>query len=229
MTVFLLLALLACGRAPVGDDCSGADIVGDGIDHNCDGVDGIDVDGDGVASEASGGDDCDDTDPESYGGAAEVWYDDVDQACDGDDDWDQDGDGFLLSDDCDDTASAVNPEIIEVGLNGIDDDCDYLVDELTVELVWGEGVVEVIIEGGDPAGHTFGMTHPAWHDEDCLGGGSCHSLGATGGTLETGGDYYVSYYMAYKLSFSDGSCWTWDVDSGYSEPEWNPFSSCIEL
>ena len=36
------------------------DIVGDGIDQNCDGLDGTDVDGDGFASVASGGDDCDD-------------------------------------------------------------------------------------------------------------------------------------------------------------------------
>jgi len=39
-----------------------ADIVGDGVDQNCDGVDGTDGDGDGEPSEASGGGDCDDTD-----------------------------------------------------------------------------------------------------------------------------------------------------------------------
>ena len=36
------------------------DMVGDGQDQNCDGVDGVDADDDGQASEASGGKDCDD-------------------------------------------------------------------------------------------------------------------------------------------------------------------------
>ena len=39
-----------------------SDIVGDSRDQNCDGIDGTDMDGDGFASEASGGDDCDDFD-----------------------------------------------------------------------------------------------------------------------------------------------------------------------
>ena len=38
------------------------DIVGDGIDQNCDDVDGTDTDGDGYASIVSGGDDCEDAD-----------------------------------------------------------------------------------------------------------------------------------------------------------------------
>ena len=39
------------------------DIVDDGIDQNCDGIDGTDQDRDGYASELSGGNDCDDNDP----------------------------------------------------------------------------------------------------------------------------------------------------------------------
>jgi hypothetical protein len=38
------------------------DVLPDGIDQNCDGVDGVDADGDGHASIESGGDDCDDAD-----------------------------------------------------------------------------------------------------------------------------------------------------------------------
>ena len=54
------------------DDCNDAlasfhpgatDVVGDGKDQNCDGLDGVDADGDGLAGEASGGEDCDDDDP----------------------------------------------------------------------------------------------------------------------------------------------------------------------
>ena len=36
------------------------DLVGDGVDQNCDGIDGTDGDGDGIASVQSGGTDCDD-------------------------------------------------------------------------------------------------------------------------------------------------------------------------
>jgi hypothetical protein len=39
-----------------------SDIVGDSRDQNCDGIDGTDMDRDGFASEASGGDDCNDFD-----------------------------------------------------------------------------------------------------------------------------------------------------------------------
>lgn len=69
---------------------SATDVVGDGIDQNCDGVDGYDGDGDGYASAGSGGDDCDDTD----------------NALNLDD---ADGDTFTTCDgDCDDLDSALN-------------------------------------------------------------------------------------------------------------------------
>jgi Putative metal-binding motif len=42
---------------------------------------------------------------------------------------DEDGDGFVVLDDCDDQDPAVNPDAIEVCDNGIDDDCDELVDD----------------------------------------------------------------------------------------------------
>ncbi len=61
------------------------DLVGDGVDQNCDGIDGQDVDGDGVPSLNSGGSDCDDEDPGAYPGAPEVAGDGVDQDCDGQD------------------------------------------------------------------------------------------------------------------------------------------------
>ena len=71
------------------DDGNGAinplatDVVGDGIDQNCDGIDGLDGDGDGWASELSGGDDCDE------------------QA-------DLDGDGYSTCDgDCDDSDASL--------------------------------------------------------------------------------------------------------------------------
>lgn len=62
---------------------SAADLVGDGVDQNCDGLDGTDRDGDGAASRASGGADCDDAAPDVNPGAADPTADGVDQDCDG--------------------------------------------------------------------------------------------------------------------------------------------------
>ena len=102
------------------------DVVGDGVDQNCDGLDGVDQDADGYAADWSGGDDCDDTDPGSYPGAPE-FCDGVDQDCDGDlvSEADDDGDSYrLCDDDCDDTDPAVNPGAAELDCDYIDNDCD---------------------------------------------------------------------------------------------------------
>ena len=53
-----------------------------------------DVDADGHTLVEAGGDDCDDTDPDVYTGAEEVWYNGIDENCDGANDYDQDGDGY---------------------------------------------------------------------------------------------------------------------------------------
>lgn len=124
-----------------GGDCAPADasrypgapeIVGDGIDQNCDGSDAcyVDADGDGFGSDliqpaAPGltclttdgvspvGGDCDDDDDTRYPGAVEIWYDGIDQNCSGTSDFDQDGDGFDArdygGDDCDDLNGDVRP------------------------------------------------------------------------------------------------------------------------
>lgn len=42
---------------------------------------------------------------------------------------DNDGDGYAANNDCDDNLASVNPSQIEVPGNGIDDDCDGLIDE----------------------------------------------------------------------------------------------------
>ncbi|MFM2248608.1 MAG: hypothetical protein RL071_4683 [Pseudomonadota bacterium] len=97
-------ALDACGAPPDGDgdgypgaatagsDCddgnpatnpAATDIVGDGLDQNCDGLDGTDVDRDGAASVASGGGDCDDRDPARAPGRPDPTADGLDQDCDG--------------------------------------------------------------------------------------------------------------------------------------------------
>ena len=63
---------------------------------------------------------CTGDDPKDSGGAAD--------GGDGADPIDADGDGFTEADDCDDTNAAVNPDAAEV-CDGLDNDCDALVDD----------------------------------------------------------------------------------------------------
>jgi hypothetical protein len=125
------------------------EILGNGIDDNCDGlIDSvytggpgggntgfIDADGDGWFDF----EDCDDNDPSVNPAAMEIMGDGIDNNCDGLIDstyWgggntgyvDADGDGFPSFIDCDDTDSTINPGAIEIMGDGIDNDCDGLVD-----------------------------------------------------------------------------------------------------
>ncbi len=141
----LVVGLVACGTPKsdsgdadgdgfVDDDCdpgngainpAATDVVGDGIDQNCDGVDGLDLDGDGVAGESSGGDDCDDADADVF--PVEV-YPDADL-----DGWGAEGvpetvcaanlAGYAeQTGDCDDPN--VHPGQEENPYDGLDTDCD---------------------------------------------------------------------------------------------------------
>jgi hypothetical protein len=87
-------------------------------------------------------DDCDGAVDE--GGAGQItWYEDADQdgfgnpnvillAC-------SQPSGFVeTTGDCDDTDALVNPGEFEVGCNGVDDDCDGLVDEFSGGTLWYE-------------------------------------------------------------------------------------------
>ncbi|MDB4277997.1 MopE-related protein [Deltaproteobacteria bacterium] len=121
------------------------DLVGDTIDQNCDGIDGTDADGDAHASLLSGGDDCDDTDNYTFPGAVEIWYDGKAQGCEvgPDDAWndgDQDGDGFdsefVGGTDCIDTNAQAYPEGPEFNGNGLDDNCNGLIDQASFDLTW---------------------------------------------------------------------------------------------
>lgn len=80
------------GYSVAGGDCDdddasvhpdADDVIVDGVDQNCDGLDGPDADGDGFVDGEAGGDDCDDGDANVYPGADEIWDDGLDQDCDG--------------------------------------------------------------------------------------------------------------------------------------------------
>ncbi len=147
----------------------------DGIDQDCNGVDVSDADGDGYISDLAGGDDCDDTDAAINPGAVEIPYDGIDQDCSGADLRDIDGDGYVGwaagGDDCDDSDATVHPTGTETA-DGIDSNCDGIVDEGTV---WydddGDGYTE---DGGD-CNDASASTNPAGTetadgvDEDCDG------------------------------------------------------------
>ena len=100
----------------------------DGTDQDCDGASDYDRDGDGYDSASYGGDDCDDSNPDTWPGAPDEPYDGVINDCDSTSDYDQDGDGYTAEayggDDCDDANSDVNPGASEVWYDGVDQDCD---------------------------------------------------------------------------------------------------------
>ena len=140
----------ACG----GGDCDDTDPLRfgespelcDGSDNDCDEfVPEDEVDGDGDSWMICAGD-CDDTDSGVNPGATEGPYGDptcsdgLDNDCNGLIDaeeqectcWDGDEDGFYDDscggDDCDDTNPEAHPDASEICDNGIDDDCDGLID-----------------------------------------------------------------------------------------------------
>ena len=83
------------------------DLVGDGVDQNCDDVDGTDGDMDGYAGTASGGEDCDDADAGVNPGALTMYAD-------------ADGDGFggsTMVSECDEDATMDSSDCDDMDAN----------------------------------------------------------------------------------------------------------------
>ncbi|MBI5507907.1 MAG: putative metal-binding motif-containing protein [Deltaproteobacteria bacterium] len=148
---------------------------GDGLDNDCNGqLDAadplcpagcVDADGDDYASAGCDGSDCDDGNPNRHPGAAEQCNDGVDNDCDGAADgadvgdcppgcvdFDRDGypSGACGGSDCDDWRFDVHPGAGEHCGDGVDDDCNGLVDGADVASC-PAGCVDADLDGYESA------------------------------------------------------------------------------
>jgi hypothetical protein len=141
-----------------------------------------DADGDGFTPP----EDCNDANPAIFPGAVEACGDGIDNNCSGTVDegcvicTDLDEDGFFAQDgcgtliDCDDGVASINPQAIEQ-CDGIDNNCDALVDEAGAV---GESTFYLDFDGdgfGDPATAVTSCGPPAGYVST---GGDCDDLNA---------------------------------------------------
>jgi hypothetical protein len=139
----------------------GAEDVLNGLDDDCDGLADdpyleLDRDGDGLAPIDG---DCDEDDPTVNALAFDIPDDFIDQDCTGEDNYDLDRDGNPSpksgGTDCDDTRSTVYPGAPEFCGDGIDNNCDGIVDDTCADaatIAATEGCGTCGATGRGPAG-----------------------------------------------------------------------------
>jgi hypothetical protein len=174
-------------EGPIGDPtCSGGadedcDGLTDGADTNCQ-TSCVDNDGDGYGNpgdasctSGSAADDCDDTDDKVYPGATRI-CDGKDNNCDGRLDFasdvDPDGDGYPSCIECPGGVNDpnINPGVIEgpygdpTCSDGIDNDCDWLVDE--GEPACSNPCLDIDEDGYGSNGHALCPNGPAVDCDD---------------------------------------------------------------
>ena len=168
--------------------------------------------------------DCDDADAAYHPGAEESdCTDPNDYNCDGSVGYaDQDADGSPACLDCDDSASAVNPSASEV-CNGIDDDCDELVDDDDdgVDLSTGSSwYADQDADGyGDPATGSISCDAASGSvadDTDCNDADAAYHPGAAESDCTDPNDYNCDGSVGYDDQDADGSPACMDCDDAAS-------------
>ncbi|MEE2830563.1 MAG: putative metal-binding motif-containing protein [Myxococcota bacterium] len=140
------------------------EVCDDGIDNDCDGTVDLLPDNDGDGWDDCAGD-CDEEDP-SVHPEAEEGCDGIDNDCDGElgpGELDDDGDGFTDCDgDCDDTDAATFPGAVSNCEEGVDRNCNELVDSMETLCTSGhwlpEGCACSATKGAMPASSLPGTT-----------------------------------------------------------------------
>lgn len=104
-------------------------------DNDNDGYGGLGFDACGVLTN----DDCNENDNSINPGVSEICGNNVDENCNGlineDCAFDADGDGYSNLDDCDDNNAEIYPDQVEI-CNGIDDNCNNLIDDNLVFVIY---------------------------------------------------------------------------------------------
>ena len=216
-----------------------AEVVGDGVDSDCDGTElcYVDVDADGYrpddattvestdddcsdlgeADDSIATGDCDDSDSDYNPDAAESdCHDPNDYNCDGVTGYvDGDGDGFAACDDCDDTDRAVNEDAVEV-CNGYDDNCDSVTDTDAVDQTeWyadADGDGYTVVDGSSVTSCDAPAGYAAETAEDCDDTSAAYHPGASESDCNDPNDYNCDGSVGFVDGDFDGVAACEDCD-----------------